>query len=574
MDNNNSFLSNYNKDIGPPEEAVISNPSLGYKYEEKSDFKKPDDKGGGYMPPSRKLPKFLIPSIIGAVVLIVIVIALVLILGGGVKVIDFKGWSLSDAQLWASENGIMLKTNNQYNDSYDNGKVISQDVKPGDTISKGAFITLDISLGHDLTVTLPLPDIMSMTMDEVQKWADQNFMTKVRITTENSDTVPSGKVIRYEINDNTVVSEVRRDTPIYVIVSKGPEDASSIQITVPDFKTMSISESYIFANENGLTLTVTEQYDDYVPAGTVISQSVKANDKVSKGSEIKLVVSKGKEIKIPDFSIYTKDEASSVATTLGIPITVVEKYSSRKAGAFISQSIDPDTIYETGQYLEVDYSLGNTVAITSYVGQTRDAIESWASGLNQQGASITIKVTTTESDSPKGAIIYQDIANKMISVKSTINITVSSGKIIYVPDFVDDSTAPSRGYDTAVTREEAIKMCEDAGIVPVFVKSSCAGRLPDEVWYQSLTPGTEVSQGTTITLKYVPSTTYQVDDFTGKTKTDIESGGYGMKFTITYEAYSEYIAGKEGVVVKQSVAPSTTVAAGAAIILYIGPDSP
>lgn len=574
MDENNSFLSNYNKNIGPIDETAFENTAPAYKYDEKSGFKKPENIGGGYTPPPIKRPKYLIPVIAGVGAVVIIVIVLLLVLGGGVKVIDFTGWSLSDTQLWASDNGIKLKTDNQYNDKYDNGIVISQDIAAGKTIKKGAFLTLNVSLGHDLTVTMSLPDFNSMTMDQVQKWADDNYMTKVRITTEFSDTVPSGKVIRSEINDSTVVDKVRRDTPVYVIVSKGPENASSIQITIPDFKTMSIAESYIFANDNGLTLTVTEQYDDYVPDGTVISQSVKATNKVSKGSEIKLVVSKGKKILVPDFSEYTKDEASAVATSLTIPATAIEKYSSKKTGAFISQNIDAGSVYEAGQHLELYYSLGNQVSLTSYVGQMLDVMQTWANGLNQQGAKITIKVSTTESSSAKGTIIFQDTANKMIGVKTIINVTVSSGKIIYVPDFVDNSSGPNRGYDTAVTREEAIKMCETAGIVPVFVKASCSGRLPDEVWDQSIAAGSEVSEGTVVTLKYVDSTKCTVDNFIGKTKAEIASGAYGTKFTITYQPDGDSGDVDHGKVVKQSVAPNTTAAAGSAIILYFGPSTP
>ena len=340
---------------------------------------------------------------------------------------------------------------------------------------------------------------------------------------------------------------------------------------VPDFKTMTISECYIFANDNGITLAVTEQHDDYVPKGSVISQSVKAEETINRGSEIELIVSKGKLITVPSFKGYSKDEAVSFAGSLGIPVTAAEKYSGSRAGAFLSQSIEAGTIYEEGDHLELYYSLGNRIALASFVGQTQDEIQNWANELNKQGARITIKVETTQSSSPKGVIIYQDIANTLIKVKTTINVTVSSGKIIYVPDFVDNSSAAGRGYDTAVTREEAIAMCEEAGLVPVFVSESSAGRLDGEVWHQSIAAGTEISEGSTITLKFTPSKTYEVIDFTDKTKAEVINAGYGAKFTIKFEEYEEYVAGKAGLVCDQSEPESKTLAAGAEIILYLGP---
>ena len=42
--------------------------------------------------------------------------------------------------------------------------------------------------------------------------------------------------------------------PIYIVVSKGPEDESVLEVVVPNFKEMAIGESYIFANENSLVL--------------------------------------------------------------------------------------------------------------------------------------------------------------------------------------------------------------------------------------------------------------------------------------------------------------------------------
>lgn len=588
MDNNNGFLSNYNKNMGdiesPAPEVAVRDADLGYKYEEKSGFKKPEFKGGG-LPPFRR-PKLLVPIIAGAVVVAGIILLLVLLLGGGAAVIDLTGKTLDKAQLWASQNGVMLTTNEQFNDEYEKGVVFAQDIAPGGTVKKGEFLTLTISGGHDYSVTLKVPDIMNMTADEIQAWAAANFMTKVRVTAEFSATVASGKVIRFTINDDTVISdEIRRDTPVYVIISKGIEDESAIQITVPDFKTMSVSEAYIFANDNGLILTVVEQYDDYVPKNSVISQSVKATEKVSKGSEIKLVVSKGKMVEIPDFSDYAKEQASAVAASLGISITMTEKYSSSSAGTFLSQSIPAGSVYEDGDILELTYSLGS-ITVPSFVGQTLDAIKSWENEVDKQGGRITISPSSTKSDKPKGTIIYQDKANTTVKAGSTIYVTLSSGKIVYVPDFVNPDTTSAgdtdRGYDTAVTREEAMKMCEDAGLIPVFVpgdkikdEAKMAGRLPGEIWFQGkdskteLPPYTEVAEGTKITLYYKP---YETDDtytlsasLTGLSKSDIlANDDYRQHLNFVF------VGDESGTVISQSVAAGTTVVMGTIVILTLG----
>jgi serine/threonine-protein kinase len=505
------------------------------------------------------------------VLLLGIALALVLLLGQGIEVIDLVGRPQTEAALWANDNGLRLQAEETYSDEVAAGSIISQETAAGTRVKKGDFVRVTVSLGHDLTVTLPLPDLMSMTKDEVDAWAAANFMTKVRVTTEYNITVAAGRVIRYEINDDTVVgNEVRRDTPIYVIVSKGIDETVE-QIKIPDFKAMTLSECYVFASENGLNLTVEERYDDYVPAGSVISQSVKAEEKLPRGSEIKLVASKGKKIIIPDFSDYTKEVATSVATELGVPVTVIEKYSSSSAGRFISQSIPAGTVFEKGGFLELCYSLGNKIVVPSFVGQTRDAIETWAIGLNEQGARITISASETNSNSPAGTIIYQTPANTTVGVKKTISITVSKGKVVYVPDFTFGS---SIDYSVAITREQAITMCEELKLVPVFKEESKSGVLTGAIWKQSESAGKEVLEGTKITLTYTPATKVGVDDFVALNmdEAQVRAGVYLKKFNIIFVMAEEFVVGKdEGKVVAQSLVANTTVAAGTTITLYTNP---
>ena len=556
MDDGNSFLSNYNKgrdegSSGAPQEGAEG--KAGFKYEEKSGFIKPPK--SGIRPPSRKPPKLSIPILAGAAVIVVAVIVMIVLLSGGVKVIDLKGWSITDAKLWADEKGVMLQAEQEYNDEYEENAIISQDAEPGSRIKKGDFLKITVSLGHDLSVTLSLPDLMSMTVDEVEAWAEQNHMTKVRVTSEYNDTIPVGNVIRYEINDSTVVDEVKRDTPIYVIVSKGSEDESSIQVEVPDFRTMTLGDCYAFANENGIVLTVNEQYDDYVPKGSVISQSEKAKDKVNKGSEIKLIVSKGKKITIPDFSKYSKEMASTVAGQLGIPIIQTDWYSRATAGSFLSQSIESGTIYEDGDVMELKYSLSNKISVPSF--ETQGEAELWADDLNQKGARITINVHTVMSGSPKGTVTYQDKVNVAIAPGETITVSVSAGGLMHAPDFI----GLGKSYKDAVTREIAIEMCEALHIIPDFVEELNDDYLPGEIWYQSVPAGLEIQEGDVITLKYNPNDKWtDVPNYIGKSENDAKE--------IEDDKLKIVIEGS-GTVKSQSIPENTRVAYGTKVVLTL-----
>ncbi len=537
-------------------------------FEDKTDFVPTSSSGSAAT--VRRRPKW--PLVAGAAFIVLAAALVVWLLTRGVAVVDLSGWPISDAQVWASDNGIRLQISESYNDDLAENLIISQEPQAGQSINKGGFLKVEVSLGHDLSVTLDLPDLLAMTMAEVENWAADNYMTKVRITTEYSSSVPSGQVISFEINDNTVVDQVKRSTPIYVIVSKGPEPEPAEQVTLPDFTTMMLNQAQQFADDNGLVLTTDEQYDDFSSAGTILSQSIAAGDLVASGTEIVLVVSKGKLILVPSFAGYSREQAMSLASSLGINASVVEQYSTRSAGSLVKQSIASGTAYEAGDILTLTYSLGNEIILGSFVGQTKGDILAWAKTLNDQGASITIKVTTTENNAPKDTIVYQSKTNTSIGIKTSIDVTVSLGKKVFVPDLV----APAgSGYDLAMTKTRATAVCEALGLIPVFVESAAENRLPGEVWSQSLAAGTEAYEGSTIVLKYDPvDKTIEMPDFRGMSRTEIIDADWLYKLDITFVELGYPVEGYSGTVCEQSREAGWTVAYGTAVTLGICEPAP
>ena len=555
---------------GPEAPQAPSQP-VSLRYEDKSAFVQPSPVSGPGYAPSRAKSK-AVPIAVTAVVIVALVLLLVWYFNRGVKVVDLVGWTLSDAQIWAGDNKIKLQIEEAYNDTYKADQIVSQDLAAGSSVKRGGFLKITVSLGHDLTVPLPIPDFMNMTMSEIEAWAQKNFMTKVYITTEYNDQIAANRVISFEINDNTVVDKVKRNTPIYIVVSKGPPKIIAVEVTIPDFTTLSLGQIQQFADENDLNLVIVEEYSDYAPSGTILSQSPAAESKAEAGDEVTLTVSKGKKILVPDFSAYSQQRAATIATELGLSITQISKYSGKSAGSFLSQSLAANSIYKPGDVLELVYSLGNQIVLPSFVGQTRDAIDAWALELNNQGAALVIKITSTQNSAAKNTIIYQNPAGKTIGISETIRITISLGKTVFVPDLV----APAgSGYDLAITRDEAMEICAQLNIIPVFVSESKTGRLPGEIWYQSAAPGEEIYENSTLTLKYNPANvTLDVPDFTGMTPEQILAAGYQKKLDILFIQADIPVEGYAGKVVGQSLTAGVTVAYGSKITLTVSPDLP
>lgn len=531
------------------------------KYEQKSEFVAPKTKPKKEVQP--KNTKLIAGIGIGILLLIAIGMTIFFTMNSKTTLPNMAGWKETDTNLWASENSVMLRYTEAYSDEVAVGIVIAHTPGEGETVEKGDFLEVELSLGADPSVMVTVPDLMSMSQAEIEAWASENHMTKVRVTSQNSKTVEMGKTISFTVNDSSVIGdEVRRDSPVYVIMSNGTGENGNV--TVPDFTMMTLEQAKTFATDNEIILEIEEVFDDAAAKEQIISQDIEMEEVVKIGDTIKLKVSLGPEILIPDFSGYEMDMAMTIASQNGITVMTEEVYSSSSEGKLISQSISAGTLYDTDDILKLKYSLGNTILIPSYIGQGVEAFQAWATEYNGMGTNITIKTTYTTSNDLPGTIITQDKADVMSGISTTVNVIVSKGKVVYVPDFVADSGA---GYEAAITREQAIAMCEEAGLVAIFQEEKNDTRLEGEVFSQSISAGKEVQQGTTITLKYKPVTsTVQVPNFAGMTADEILQGNYNKTFTLEYEILQSY-AGSTNVVQGQSPSSGTKVAPGTAVSL-------
>lgn len=541
-------------------------------FEQKSGFRPP--RAAKETPPaaerSRGSRRAVTAGICVAAAVITAAVILVVSLSGGVRVPDFTGYAVNDVSLWCSQNGINLRRTEEYSDTVPDKSVIRQETEAGAKLRKNDFLSVTVSLGYDLSVEIELPDIASMDKASLERWAQENHMTKVRIVAESSDTVPAGSVIRFTVNDDTVVGgTVFRSSPVYITVSSGHAPAAMVEI--PDFSMMSEAEIYLFGQKNGIEINIVQAYNDLVAEGSVIRQSAAPRSKAEAGSTVTVTVSKGKKRIVPDFSVFTLEEAREFASGSGIRVSFKEKYSSDAGeGEFISQSAAPGSVLDPAGVITVCYSLGQEVVAESFAGQPLYMIEDWVKERNEKGASLQLKVVYTQNGAGKNTVISQDPSGTKIPVTGGIRVVVSQGLRVAVPSLVAEKGAL---YDTAVTRAEAIRLCEEAGLVPVFVEKFNYSRLPGEVWSQSYNPGYEVDVGTVIVLNYCPaSRTFKVPDFRTKTREEVIKYMNVLKIKVTEGP--EPVAGYGLRVYEQSVIPGRIVAYGTEVEVWISPPQP
>lgn len=131
------------------------------------------------------------------------------------------------------------------------------------------------------------------------------------------------------------------------------------------------------------------EFDETLPAGTILRQSPPAGMKVRAGRAIRVVVSKGgRVVFVPYIVGRPLAEAQSVLAVDGLQIgSVTEVYSTEfQKSEVVSQSPSSGTVVTRGALVHVEASRGLPPAgapmVPDFFGQNADAVNEWALGVN------------------------------------------------------------------------------------------------------------------------------------------------------------------------------------------------
>jgi len=176
------------------------------------------------------------------------------------------------------------------------------------------------------------PDLTGMTEQDARA-ALATAVLGVSVTKDYSETVPTGRVIR---TDPVADARILRDGSVAVVVSQGPE-----RYDAPKLAGLSRADAVTALNAANLAVgTITESWDETVPADVVVSSSVEPGTKLKKGTTIDMVVSKGPQpIDIADYTGKAADQATKDLEAAGFTVTATQENSKTvPAGNVISQT--------------------------------------------------------------------------------------------------------------------------------------------------------------------------------------------------------------------------------------------
>ena len=133
--------------------------------------------------------------------------------------------------------------------------------------------------------------------------------------------------------DPKVGTPLRKGTSVSLTISLGPEP-----VVVPDVRGQTLQQAQASLSAAGFRTSTTEQFDDSVEFGSVITTEPSSGTTAYRGDKIRIVVSKGSQF-VPVPSVVGMDTESATATleNAGFEVETREQFGVTIANRVISQ---------------------------------------------------------------------------------------------------------------------------------------------------------------------------------------------------------------------------------------------
>ncbi|MGY4769513.1 Stk1 family PASTA domain-containing Ser/Thr kinase [Kribbella sp. CWNU-51] len=212
----------------------------------------------------------------------------------------------------AEQSGLRTTLDNQdFSEDVRKGEVMRTDPAAGDRIRKNGEISLTVSKGPE---RYRVPQLVGLQLDAAQQALAPIKLNTGQINEVYSETVPNGRVIAISPKFNTVV---KPGDAINFAVSKGKKP-----INVPDWTGKSYRDANKALRKLGFLVGRTEQYDEKVPEGNVITQTPNSGTLFAK-DKVQMVVSKGPPlVDVPNVKRKSTAEAQQILTGAGFVVKV------------------------------------------------------------------------------------------------------------------------------------------------------------------------------------------------------------------------------------------------------------
>lgn len=284
----------------------------------------------------------------------------------------------------------------------------------------GVFNPVIVALGKTM-----VPNVVNTTVEMAEAKSSNKKLSIQIIGKEYSDEIEEGIILSQNITSGEVVDE---ETVLEVIISAGKE-----AVFMPSLVGLTKEEAIALLEEYEIAYTLEEVENISLP-GTIATQSVAADEKISKGDVVTLQVSLGilnldetSVVIMPNISGLSYEEAQKVLKEKGLYLSKeAEVYDLKVAkDKIISQSVPEGSSLHQGDSVKVIVSLGREqVRVPDVQYETEETAKQMIVNAGLM-AKVTYEYSTVVK---KGIVIRQSIEkDSKADVGTTIEIVVSLG---------------------------------------------------------------------------------------------------------------------------------------------------
>ncbi|HET7415380.1 MAG TPA: PASTA domain-containing protein [Arthrobacter sp.] len=228
-----------------------------------------------------------------------------------------------------------------------------------------------------------VPKVSGRTVAEAQQLLAKRGLESTARDIHHGN-IPDGRVVRV---DPAASTEIRKFEDVTLFVSIGPE-----MFSVPDVTGGTIEEATTELKDAQLMMGgVTRQYHEDVPAGTVLSQSIGADQERRRNTAVDVVVSKGpRPIDVPSVVGETQEAAEGILANAGLETVVADRrafHPSIPEGSVVSQQPAQGQLFR-GDSVTLTLSKGpEMVEVPNFIG---DQVEEAAERLEELGFQVEV----------------------------------------------------------------------------------------------------------------------------------------------------------------------------------------
>ena len=260
------------------------------------------------------------------------------------KLIDFTDMSKFEVEFFLKQHQLRYEFDDDFSNKIKKGNAIKQSINPGENVKvNDTVIKVTLSKGKKIKV----PDLKKMNINDITEWAIKNKL-KLEFLDSYDDSSKEGGIISVSHEKDSVVEE---GTVIKITLSKG-------SLKMPKFK--SLDEFRTWADKYEIKYSEEREFSDTVPAGEVISYSIKTGSIIKNDETILVKISDGKHMSVPNLKGLTKSEAINKLKNVGLNYNFVYKDSDTTKDKVLSQSISAGSEVSKGTTITVTLSSGKT----------------------------------------------------------------------------------------------------------------------------------------------------------------------------------------------------------------------